>query len=87
MCNRGEGHSHSSVQASHCRVDEAPDDGVQDEGQNLRRRRQVKETMFISMKERHNLGYSYSLYIYLYISIYIYITRNASVVQQVPLKH
>lgn len=32
-------HSHSSVETSDRRVDEASDDGVQDEGQNLRRMR------------------------------------------------
>lgn len=28
-------HSHSSVEASDCRVDESSDDGVQNKGQNL----------------------------------------------------
>lgn len=38
-------HLHSSIEASDCRVDETSDDGVQDEGQNLKRRRK-KENFF-----------------------------------------
>lgn len=42
-------HLHSSIEASDCRVDEASDDSVQDEGQNLKR---VKKKDTFSIKYR-----------------------------------
>lgn len=42
-------HLHSSIQASDCRVDEASDNGVKDEGQNLKRSRKDKKYVPLSV--------------------------------------